>query len=1074
MKKRYIPLLYLFLSVNAFAQNNSSAVSTPDVFPKTPEAASLGKFIDIPSGNYTGVATFTIPLYEIEFDGEKIPIQLNYTTTGVKVGEIASRVGLGWALDYGASLSQQVIGYPDFYGHSQRRIINPSTFNPNTIGESTDKQYAREATDIMQGAPIDLQPDLFSYSIMGDNGHFIIDADGNRGIPMPYNQTDITDKGKKIVNDKGFIHEFSSAILSATSYNTCNTSVSFEYNDPNYKINKISNPTKTKEITFSYGLTSNTQYFVSKTEKRLIQQIRHSGYGGNPIPPPIPENCYNYTVGKDPILTEIKFPNGKMIFSYVQSIEGEAKRKDLPGDYILKNVKVMNNNDSVIRNYTFNYYYKQSSNFPTGTPPLYQSSMNGVDYRLYLESVKENLSNSEYKLEYYTGNNNQTLPHRMSNDQDYWGVYNGAGNSTSIPTFYFKDLYNNDNFYNGANKKPNINFSIIGNLKKITYPTKGYTKITYQNDDYLKEDYEDKNEYSYSERYYYIDSENQTNFNFSVNSLQPNKKISFYKTGELPPTTPKPSTVGECRFLLRNTSTNQIILDVRALGIYEKTLPLGNYSMSIEPADFDAYHCMADITVHDKEIISSSDINYTGGLRVSEIESKDSKGGRIVRKFSYLNPITGKSSGKNFGNQNFDALLIDEMPLGSNDFGNPWVENLFLTNNPGWQTSTVRGKAVGYEYVQEIYEGNGVSFKKQYRFDNEPYNDYVYDPYRKIQLNWPMMGFQRGQLKEVIDFNSTGDWVKKEEINYDYDVYFNRKATGAPGLGAIGVGTVIKRGGSQQPYMYDFFFIENYWIKKLNKKTTEKLNGQEIIKEETYEYNSSPKHTFPWKVNTFNSRNEKIVQETTYPLDHPTEANMSDLIDMNIHSAPISKKTTNLTKDIKVEETKNTYGKFTTKNLVLPQFVYVNKGNNPINTTNTTPDKEISFDAYDTYGNLTQYTIKDVTTSVIWGYKGTYPVAKIEGEKLSNLSSATIKEIEDVVDNATLTTKLKNLISSTSSAMITGYIYEPLKGVTQMINPNGTSIYYNYDAYGRLLNAMKEDNNGTKTVIKSNEYNYKN
>ena len=99
MKKRYIPLLYLFLSVNTFAQNNSSAVSTPDVFPKTPEAASLGKFIDIPSGNYTGVATFTIPLYEIEFDGEKVPIQLTYTTTGVKVGEIASRVGLGWALD---------------------------------------------------------------------------------------------------------------------------------------------------------------------------------------------------------------------------------------------------------------------------------------------------------------------------------------------------------------------------------------------------------------------------------------------------------------------------------------------------------------------------------------------------------------------------------------------------------------------------------------------------------------------------------------------------------------------------------------------------------------------------------------------------------------------------------------------------------------------------------------------------------------------------------------------------------------------------------------------------------------
>lgn len=192
---------------------------------------------------------------------------------------------------------------------------------------------------------------------------------------------------------------------------------------------------------------------------------------------------------------------------------------------------------------------------------------------------------------------------------------------------------------------------------------------------------------------------------------------------------------------------------------------------------------------------------------------------------------------------------------------------------------------------------------------------------------------------------------------------------------------------------------------------------------------------------------------------------------MNVLSAPITNKTTNITKNIKVEETENTYGKFTTKNFVLPQFTYINKGNSQINIVT---DLDISYDAYDSYGNLTQYTENDVTTSIIWGYKGTYPVAKIEGEKLSNLSTATIKEIEDATDNATLTTKLKNLISNTSSAMVTGYVYEPLKGVTQMINPNGTSIYYNYDAYGRLLNAMKEDNNGTKTIIKSNEYNYKN
>ncbi|TGN21943.1 DUF4139 domain-containing protein [Empedobacter tilapiae] len=114
MKKIYIPLLCLFLSVNIFAQTNPAELSnssslTPDMFPKTPEANGLSKFVDIPSGNYTGVATFTIPIYDIDLNGTKIPIQLNYSTKGVTVGEIATRTGLGWSLNIGASLSQQVL-----------------------------------------------------------------------------------------------------------------------------------------------------------------------------------------------------------------------------------------------------------------------------------------------------------------------------------------------------------------------------------------------------------------------------------------------------------------------------------------------------------------------------------------------------------------------------------------------------------------------------------------------------------------------------------------------------------------------------------------------------------------------------------------------------------------------------------------------------------------------------------------------------------------------------------------------------------------------------------------------------
>ena len=1072
MKKIYIPLLCLFLSVNIFAQTNPAELSnssslTPDMFPKTPEANGLSKFVDIPSGNYTGVATFTIPIYDIDLNGTKIPIQLNYSTKGVTVGEIATRTGLGWSLDTGASLSQQVIGTPDFIRNGTRPIINRSTFDP--IHNENDKQLAREVLDIMQGSgkPQDLQPDIFSYNILGSGGHFIVRANGIDGIPMPLNQDKIirSSRGVDIYNDKGILHGFVTD-ESVQSYNSCNTNIGFEYNDPNYKISQIKTPTGQK-VDYNYEEYINSTYTTSVSHSRTISSLENG-----PLPKGFgqaPDICYNYSINKESILTKIDFPNGYIEFNYVNKLNSDSERKDLPGDKILKTIVVKNNSGSILRNYELNYkYIKSSETFSSD-----RNYLKGVDYRLFLTSVEEKNTGGLYELDYYEGIKNPT---RISNDQDYWGIYNGKNNTISIPTV--RSIVGLEGFvlgFSGANKQADIDYGVIGNLKRVTYPTKGFTEIKYENDEFLK-DFTLPDDYEIIDYPGYVSTDSNLSYDFDITQYF-DKKISgtFKVIGRQN----EPSAHGGCKIQIKNLGNNSIIFESDKYGNWSTDINDGRYRISILPATMYNYDCETEFTTIEKIPKETSDTGIVGTLRIKSLKSKDGKGNVITREFTYKNPITGKTSGKNFGEGYFDPIVYDEIGFKPDEITlyTSYLQKISVTNNPGWQTSTVRGKSIGYEYVQEIYKGDGISFKKQYKFDNDHYNNYGYRPRNVIQLFWPMDGFQRGQLKEVIDFNASGDWVRKEIYEHDYSTQLNKGWLGNNNGGeTIDVGIVLKYGAKpdQRPFIFDTFSVKNYWIRPTKKTTIEKLNGQEIVKEETYEYNSSPKHTYPWKVSLLNSRNEKIVQETTYPLDHPAEVNMSDLIDMNIHSAPITKKTTNLTKNIKVEETKSTYGKFTTKNLVLPQFVYVNKGNNPINTTNITTDKEISFDAYDTYGNLTQYTIKDVTTSVIWGYKGTYPVAKIEGEKLSNLSSATIKEIEDVADNAILTTKLKNLISSTSSAMVTGYIYEPLKGVTQMINPNGTSIYYNYDAYGRLLNAMKEDDNGTKTVIKSNEYNYKN
>ena len=395
MKKRYIPLLYLFLSANAIAQTNPAELSnssslTPDMFPKTPEANGLSKFVDIPSGNYMGVANFTIPLYEIDLNGTKIPIQLSYSTKGITVGEIATRTGLGWSLDTGASLSQQVIGTPDFIRTGTRPIINNTTFDP--VHNEDDKQLAREVLDIMQGSssPQDLQPDVYSYNIVGSGGHFIVRGNGIDGVPMPMNQDKIKRSwdDMKIYNDKGVLHQFVKDEL-VQSYNSCTSGTGFEYNDPNYKISQIKTPTGQK-VDYNYKEYVNSNYITSVSHTKTI-----SSHENGPLPKGFglaPETCYNNTQNKESILTTIDFPNGVVEFTYITTLGGnDIERKDLPGDKILKKIVVKNSSGSVIRDYELNYKYIQATE-------TFPAEFKGINYRLFLTSVEEKNSKGIYTL----------------------------------------------------------------------------------------------------------------------------------------------------------------------------------------------------------------------------------------------------------------------------------------------------------------------------------------------------------------------------------------------------------------------------------------------------------------------------------------------------------------------------------------------------------------------------------------------------------------------------------------------------------------------------------------------------
>ncbi|MDZ7897189.1 MAG: hypothetical protein U5N85_04060 [Arcicella sp.] len=70
----------------------------PQITPKSPNVSAIERFGDYPVSMYSGLASIEIPLYDIKVGNINIPIKMMYHSSGNKVNDNASWVGLGWSI----------------------------------------------------------------------------------------------------------------------------------------------------------------------------------------------------------------------------------------------------------------------------------------------------------------------------------------------------------------------------------------------------------------------------------------------------------------------------------------------------------------------------------------------------------------------------------------------------------------------------------------------------------------------------------------------------------------------------------------------------------------------------------------------------------------------------------------------------------------------------------------------------------------------------------------------------------------------------------------------------------------
>jgi YD repeat-containing protein len=505
--------LWLILSHSLSAQDNY----LKEMVPPTPNAAALGEFADIPVSHHTGVANISVPVYTVVEGELSLPISLNYHSSGIKVDEVASWVGLGWSLSAGGMISRTVIGAPDEgrmggtggasprspaagsgfykdYGIPQA-MQDPACLNsPNYYlpPNNVCKDYFWDAANGF----LDTEPDLFTYSFAGYSGKFFFDA--NR---TPHSIPDNDIRIEPIDNPQFFYAWKLTTPDGRKYYFGGNNATENGYTDPNglgyttaynrsntvWYLYRIESQESSKWIELDY--VSEKYSYANRLSHQLVFNANCGLVSGVPTAAP---QTLMITKVDGVRLNKIRTSSGRTIVDFTPK---SGKRTDLSsyaGGFqqlnteaaALHKIKITQGN--WCKEFVLHTSYFQSpmdlNYWPLYDNGLDNNAQNDPDTRrLKLNSIQEISCNGLSKPAYeFTYNMNHSIARRFSLARDAWGYYNGAnGNKALIPSGVPKPC-NNAPLFTGANREPDSTKMKAWMLEKMKFPTGAEKEFFYE------------------------------------------------------------------------------------------------------------------------------------------------------------------------------------------------------------------------------------------------------------------------------------------------------------------------------------------------------------------------------------------------------------------------------------------------------------------------------------------------------------------------------------------------------------------------------------------------------------------